>query len=101
MSLMRTKPIDPNAQTGLKRCLTAFDLTLLGIGCIIGTGIFVLTGVAAAQNAGPARFSLGCRDYSGKPLRQFFAIEIPDEFNTAPAEVGSANLLARPIVMPL
>jgi len=54
MSLMRTKPIDPNANTGLKRCLTAWDLTLLGIGCIIGTGIFVLTGVAAAQHAGPA-----------------------------------------------
>ncbi len=54
MSLMRTKAIDPNANTGLKRCLTAFDLTLLGIGCIIGTGIFVLTGVAAAQHAGPA-----------------------------------------------
>lgn len=54
MSLMRTKPVDANANTGLKRCLTAFDLTLLGIGCIIGTGIFVLTGVAAAQHAGPA-----------------------------------------------
>jgi len=54
MSLFRTKPIDPNANTGLRRCLTAWDLTLLGIGCIIGTGIFVLTGVAAAQHAGPA-----------------------------------------------
>lgn len=54
MSLMRTKRVDPNASTGLKRCLTAFDLTLLGIGCIIGTGIFVLTGVAAAEHAGPA-----------------------------------------------
>jgi len=54
MSLFRTKPIDPNASTGLKRSLTALDLTLLGIGAIIGTGIFVLTGVAAAQHAGPA-----------------------------------------------
>jgi APA family basic amino acid/polyamine antiporter len=53
MNLMRTKPIDPNADTGLKRVLTAFDLTLLGIGCIIGTGIFVLTGIAAATYAGP------------------------------------------------
>jgi len=52
-SLFRTKPIDPNANTGLKRCLTSWDLVLLGIGCIIGTGIFVLTGVAAAQHAGP------------------------------------------------
>jgi APA family basic amino acid/polyamine antiporter len=54
MSLFRTKPIDVNADTGLKRCLGAFDLTMLGIGCIIGTGIFVLTGVVAAQHSGPA-----------------------------------------------
>lgn len=39
---------------GLHRCLGAWDLTLLGIGGIIGTGIFVLTGVAAATQAGPA-----------------------------------------------
>ena len=39
---------------GLKRSLTALDLTLLGIGAIIGTGIFVLTGTAAANQAGPA-----------------------------------------------
>src|SRR5450631_4693640 len=54
MNLFRTKPIDVNADTGLKRCLGAFDLTMLGIGCIIGTGIFVLTGVVAAQHSGPA-----------------------------------------------
>ena len=38
----------------LKRTLTATNLTLLGIGAIIGAGIFVLTGTAAAQHAGPA-----------------------------------------------
>src|SRR5262245_7160841 len=38
----------------LKRSLSAWDLTLLGIGAIIGTGIFVLTGTAAANQAGPA-----------------------------------------------
>jgi APA family basic amino acid/polyamine antiporter len=38
----------------LRRTLSAFDLTLLGIGAIIGTGIFVLTGTAAANQAGPA-----------------------------------------------
>jgi basic amino acid/polyamine antiporter, APA family len=39
---------------GLKRALGALDLTALGIGAIIGAGIFVLTGVAAAKLAGPA-----------------------------------------------
>src|SRR5512142_1811566 len=38
----------------LRRVLTAVNLTLLGIGGIIGAGIFVLTGTAAAQFAGPA-----------------------------------------------
>src|SRR5690349_16236045 len=38
----------------LKRSLGALNLTLLGIGAIIGAGIFVLTGTAAAQFAGPA-----------------------------------------------
>jgi len=38
----------------LRRCLGATQLTLLGIGGIIGTGIFVLTGTAAANHAGPA-----------------------------------------------
>ncbi len=44
----------PTEEHELRRCLTAFDLTLLGIGAIIGAGIFVLTGIAAATQAGPA-----------------------------------------------
>ncbi|MDE2506274.1 MAG: amino acid permease [Planctomycetota bacterium] len=39
---------------GLKRSLSALNLVTLGIGAIIGAGFFVLTGEAAAQNAGPA-----------------------------------------------
>ena len=38
---------------GLNRTLSATNLMLLGIGAIIGAGIFVLTGNAAAQYAGP------------------------------------------------
>jgi basic amino acid/polyamine antiporter, APA family len=38
----------------LKRSLSGFNLVMLGIGAIIGAGIFVLTGTAAARNAGPA-----------------------------------------------
>ena len=37
----------------LKRSLSAFDLTALGVGGIIGVGIFVITGTAAAKYAGP------------------------------------------------
>ncbi len=39
---------------GLKRTLTSLNLTTLGIGAIIGAGIFVISGQAAAQYAGPA-----------------------------------------------
>ncbi|MCZ4121799.1 amino acid permease [Streptomyces sp. H39-S7] len=38
----------------LKRSLSALDLTVFGVGVIIGTGIFVLTGTVAKNNAGPA-----------------------------------------------
>ncbi|MBF0518394.1 MAG: amino acid permease [Nitrospirae bacterium] len=40
--------------TGLKRALSTFELVSLGVGGIVGAGIFVLTGNAAAQYAGPA-----------------------------------------------
>ena len=56
MSLFRTKPIDSDLtrDRGLKRVLGAWDLTLLGVGAVIGAGIFVLTGITAATMAGPA-----------------------------------------------
>ena len=59
-NLLKTKSIEQmvgDVEQGgkaLRRSLTALDLTLLGIGAIIGTGIFVLTGTAAANQAGPA-----------------------------------------------
>ena len=52
--MFRAKHIAAKQDSGLKKCLSALDLTLLGIGAIIGTGIFVLTGIAAANQAGPA-----------------------------------------------
>ncbi|ORX76305.1 amino acid transporter [Basidiobolus meristosporus CBS 931.73] len=42
------------ANSEMKRSLNYVDLTSVGIGAIIGTGIFVLTGIAAADKAGPA-----------------------------------------------
>jgi APA family basic amino acid/polyamine antiporter len=58
-NILKTKSIEQlvgdveHGAKALRRTLTAFDLTLLGIGAIIGTGIFVLTGTAAANQAGP------------------------------------------------
>jgi basic amino acid/polyamine antiporter, APA family len=61
MSLFATKSIttlraeaDAAGERSLRRHLTALNLTTLGIGAIIGAGIFVLTGQAAALHAGPA-----------------------------------------------
>ncbi len=52
--LIRKKLPEAHGAQGLNKCLGKWDLTLLGIGAIIGTGIFVLTGIAAATQAGPA-----------------------------------------------
>lgn len=60
LSLFRKKSIQSliadlgKKDVNLKKELGAFDLTMLGVGAIIGTGIFVLTGVVAAEHAGPA-----------------------------------------------
>ena len=58
MNFTRKKSVaEVMAQSGgkaLPRTLGAFDLFMMGIGVIIGTGIFVMTGVAAATYAGPA-----------------------------------------------
>jgi APA family basic amino acid/polyamine antiporter len=61
MSLLATKSIEHiereqlgTGERALKRVLGPVQLVMLGVGAIIGTGIFVLTGQAAAANAGPA-----------------------------------------------
>jgi APA family basic amino acid/polyamine antiporter len=60
-SFLTTKPLESllaeaqqDGEHGLRRTLGPINLITLGIGAIIGAGIFVLTGTAAAQNAGPA-----------------------------------------------
>ena len=60
MSIWKRKPISQllneasESEKGLKRTLTARGLTALGVGAIIGAGLFSITGIAAATNAGPA-----------------------------------------------
>ena len=53
LDMIRTEAED-TSEHSLKRALGATNLVALGIGAIIGTGIFVLTGSVAAQNSGPA-----------------------------------------------
>jgi APA family basic amino acid/polyamine antiporter len=60
MDLFRTKSVERSIEetdepeTKLKKELSAWDLTFFGVGVVIGTGIFVLTGQQAHLNAGPA-----------------------------------------------
>ncbi|MEU0198052.1 MULTISPECIES: amino acid permease [unclassified Streptomyces] len=59
-TLFRTKKVEQSIldteepEHALKKSLSALDLTVFGVGVIIGTGIFVLTGTVAKNNAGPA-----------------------------------------------
>src|SRR4051812_25690013 len=54
LAKVQADPLTPGDEPVLRRVLSTFDLTALGIGAMIGTGIFVLTGTASAQYAGPA-----------------------------------------------
>lgn len=54
MSIFRKKSLEKKSVSELKKDLTLSDLILLGIGACIGTGIFVVTGQASADYAGPA-----------------------------------------------
>ena len=60
MSIWKRKPLEQllneaeDSEKGLKKTLSATGLTALGIGAIIGAGLFSITGMAAATNAGPA-----------------------------------------------
>jgi len=83
MGLFSKKPLsDLRAEaegSQLRRSLGPWNLTALGIGSIIGTGIFVLTGTAASQNAGPALIlsmiisAIGCA-FSGLCYAEFSAM---------------------------
>ena len=55
MAVSRRKQLHGDLMvTPLKRCLTSLDLTMLGIGHLVGAGIYVLTGTVARNEAGPA-----------------------------------------------
>ncbi|XP_008062505.1 cationic amino acid transporter 4 [Carlito syrichta] len=53
--LNRLKPLEESTmETSLRRCLSTLDLTLLGVGGMVGSGLYVLTGTVAKDMAGPA-----------------------------------------------
>ena len=58
MNFLKKKSFDSvksaGSTSGLNRTLSALDLILLGLGGIVGTGVFALTGLVASQHAGPA-----------------------------------------------
>src|SRR5919109_4160348 len=95
-NLLKTKSIEQlvsDVEHGgkhLKRSLTAWDLTLLGIGAVIGTGIFVLTGTAAANQAGPAIMM----SYLAAGLACAFAALCYAEFASMVPVAGSAYTYA-------
>lgn len=95
-NLFKTKSIEQlvgdveHGGKALKRSLSAWDLTLLGIGAIIGTGIFVLTGTAAANQAGPAI----TMSYMAAGLACLFAALCYAEFASMIPIAGSAYTYA-------
>ncbi|XP_070484828.1 cationic amino acid transporter 4-like isoform X5 [Equus przewalskii] len=53
--LNRLKPLEESTtETSLRRCLTTLDLTLMGMGATVGSGLYVLSGTVAKEMAGPA-----------------------------------------------
>src|SRR2546428_3327128 len=91
MDLFRRKSVtDLQAEAltdhSLKRALGALNLTMLGIGAIIGTGIFVLTGTVAALNAGPAVV----RSFILAGIASIFAALCYSEFASLVPMAGSA-----------
>ena len=95
-NLLKTKSIEQlvidveHGGKALRRSLTAWDLTLLGIGAIIGTGIFVLTGTAAANQSGLAIIL----SYTAAGLACAFAALCYAEFSAMIPIAGSAYTYA-------
>lgn len=86
-NLLRKKPItNHETTTQLHRTLNVVDLTLMGIGAVIGAGVFVLTGIAAATRAGPAVVI----SYAIAAIASMFAALAYSELTASVGGTGSA-----------
>ncbi|XP_033113626.1 cationic amino acid transporter 4-like isoform X2 [Anneissia japonica] len=87
----RKKLLEENVlETPLERCLTTLDLTLLGIGSMVGSGLFVLTGEVARNTAGPS-VSVS---YFIAGIAALLAAICYAEFGTRIPKAGSAYIFA-------
>lgn len=100
------------SENAMRRCLTWWDLTWLGFGSIVGTGIFVLTGEEARVNAGPAivlsYLAAGISALLSVFCYTEFAVEIPSaggsfsylrvELGDFVAFIAAANILLEALV---
>lgn len=94
---MERKPIGGEDDAGLRRSLGPGQLVGLGVGAVVGAGLFSLTGIAAADYAGPAVVlsfviaALGCA-FTG------LCCSLPHWTGAASASGGVANLPAMAVV---
>ena len=87
-SFKRKKILESDQTTQLNRCLTTFDLTTIGVGSTIGSGIFVLSGQVASSTAGPAIII----SYLIAGITSVFAALCYAEFGSLVPKTGSAYI---------